>query len=160
MLVKGATGWQWNIVPWRYNSVNFLQNSHKRCSIARPLGRGMEWLLWVQTLINIPPQSQQWCMHYHVILNRAITASDCIMIQCNLLFHNVFKKDKQAKSMIQLYGHLIFLWVPVTIRWKWSTCIKGPEIVTRVTHSTVDLWNNSEINDWVGIRVTQVCALQ
>ena len=31
-----------------YNTINFCWNTHKRHSIARPKGRGMECLLWVQ----------------------------------------------------------------------------------------------------------------
>ena len=49
----------------RYNAVNFLQNCHKRHTIARPLGRVMECLLWVQTLNDILTQSRQWCVQYH-----------------------------------------------------------------------------------------------
>ena len=33
---------------YRYNAVNFLQNIHERHPIARPSGRGMGCLLWVQ----------------------------------------------------------------------------------------------------------------
>ena len=45
----------WNTVRCRYNAVNFLKNSHKRHPIARPLGRGMGWLLWIQHLVDILP---------------------------------------------------------------------------------------------------------
>ena len=63
-----------------YNTVNFLQNLHKKHPryIARPLGRGMVCILWVQTMIYTLPQSQQWCMQYHMILDREIVALDCI----------------------------------------------------------------------------------
>ena len=68
-------------VWWRYNAVDFLQNHHKRHPIARPLGRDMGFLLWVQTYIHIPPQSPQWCVQYHIILDRVITALDCTSLE-------------------------------------------------------------------------------
>ena len=37
-----------NIVETLYNTINFCWSSHKRHSIARPKGRGMGCLLWVQ----------------------------------------------------------------------------------------------------------------
>ena len=40
-------------VRCRYNAVNFLTKNHKRHPIARPLGRGMVCLLWIQHLIDI-----------------------------------------------------------------------------------------------------------
>ena len=43
-------------VQCRYKAVNFLTNIHKRYPIARPLGRGMGCLLWIQHLIDILPQ--------------------------------------------------------------------------------------------------------
>ena len=61
-----------------YNTVKFLQNIHKRHPIARPLGRGMGCILWVQTLIDILPPFLQWCAQYYVILDRAATALNCI----------------------------------------------------------------------------------
>ena len=73
-----------------YNAISFLQNFHKRCPIAHPLGRAMRCLLWVQALIHILPHSLQWCMQYHVILYRFMMASDCISARvitelgCNL----------------------------------------------------------------------------
>ena len=45
-----------NTVRCRYNAVNFLTNTHKRHPIARPLGRGMGCILWIQHLINILPR--------------------------------------------------------------------------------------------------------
>ena len=50
----------------RYNTANFHQNIHERHTIARPSGRGMGCLLWVQPLINILPQFLQWCVQYHL----------------------------------------------------------------------------------------------
>ena len=63
-----------------YNTVNCLQNHHKRHPIARPLGRVMRYLLWVQTLIEILAQSLQWCVQYHVISECVITALDCMLL--------------------------------------------------------------------------------
>ena len=41
---------QYYTVGCCYNAVNVLENPHKRHLIARPLGRGMGCLLWLQTL--------------------------------------------------------------------------------------------------------------
>ena len=46
-----------NTVRCRYNVVTFLTNIHKRHPIARPLGRGMGCLLWIQHVIDTLPQS-------------------------------------------------------------------------------------------------------
>ena len=64
-------------VRCRYNAINFIKNIHKRHPIARPLGRGMGRLLWIQPLIDILPQFLRWCMQYLVIFDRVITALDC-----------------------------------------------------------------------------------
>ena len=40
-------------VQCRYITVSFLQNTHKRHPIARPWGRNMVCILWVQALINL-----------------------------------------------------------------------------------------------------------
>ena len=44
------TSWHQNIITVEtlYNTINFCWNTHKRHSIARPKGRGMGCLLWVQ----------------------------------------------------------------------------------------------------------------
>ena len=69
--------WHWqNTVRCRYNAVNFLQIPHRRNPIASPSGRGMGYLLWVQPLIYILPHFLQWCVQYHVILDRVIMALD------------------------------------------------------------------------------------
>ena len=65
-------------VRCRYNAVNFLTNIHKRHPIARPLGRAMWRLLWIQHLIDILPQSLWLFMWYLTIFDRVITARDCI----------------------------------------------------------------------------------
>ena len=61
-------------VRCRYDAGNFLPNSRKRHTIARPLGRYMVCLLKIQHLIYILPPSLQWCMQYIVLLDRSITA--------------------------------------------------------------------------------------
>ena len=64
----------------RYNAVNFPPNPPKIHRIAPPLGRDMESILWVQTVIYTLSQSTQGCMQYHVILDRVITALDCLCL--------------------------------------------------------------------------------
>ena len=44
-----------------YNAVNFLQNHHKRHPIARPLGRDMGCLLWINTDIYSAPVTEVMC---------------------------------------------------------------------------------------------------
>ena len=72
---------QYAKIQCRCNAVNFLQNIHEWHPIARPSGRAMGCLLWVQPLINILPQFLQWCVSYHVMLGRVTTALDCIWTQ-------------------------------------------------------------------------------
>ena len=70
-----------NTVGCHYNSVNFLENPHKRHPIAGPflknagpLGRGMGCLLWIHTLIYVMSWELQRSMQNHVILNCVIMA--------------------------------------------------------------------------------------
>ena len=49
--------------------------------MARPLGRGMGCLLWIQHLIDIMSQLLQLLMQNLTIFDRVITALDCIYIQ-------------------------------------------------------------------------------
>ena len=53
--------------------------------IASPLERGIGCILWVQTVVYTLPQSLQWYMQYHVILDRIITALDCMPLYYNTL---------------------------------------------------------------------------
>ena len=67
-------------MQYHYNAVNFLTNPHKIHPIARPLGRGMGCILWVETVIYTLPQLLQLCniiIKYHVILDSIITALYC-----------------------------------------------------------------------------------
>ena len=64
-------------VRCRYDEVNLIPNPRKLHPIARPLGRCIGCILWVQTVIYTLLQSPQWCMQYHVILDRVVTALDC-----------------------------------------------------------------------------------
>ena len=59
-----------------YNTINFCWSTHKRHSIARPKGQGMECLLWVQRaiycrLINIE------LYKIFALINRAIKGLHC-----------------------------------------------------------------------------------
>ena len=70
----------WYTVLCCYSAVNFPPNIHERHPIAGPSGRGMGCLLWVQPLIDILPHFLQWCVQYHVKLDRVIhviTALHC-----------------------------------------------------------------------------------
>ena len=64
-------------VPSHYNMINFLLNPCKGHPIAPRYFFVCEW---IQILICIPLQSLEWCMQYHVILDRVITALDNIYI--------------------------------------------------------------------------------
>ena len=68
----------WNTVRCRYNADNFITNIHKRHPMARPLGRGMGCLLWIRHLIDIMSQFLQLLMQNLAILDRVITALDCM----------------------------------------------------------------------------------
>ena len=68
-------------VRCRYNAVIFLKNINKRHPIARPLGRGMGCLLWIQDLIDILPQFLQLLIQYLTTLHRVITALYCIVVR-------------------------------------------------------------------------------
>ena len=68
-------------VRCRYNVVNFLTNIHKRHPISRPLGRDMGCLLWIQYLIDILPQFLQSFLQYLTILDRIITALECMLLE-------------------------------------------------------------------------------
>ena len=48
--------------------------------MARPLGRGMGCLLWIQHLIDIMSQFLQLLMQNLAILDRVITALDCVHV--------------------------------------------------------------------------------
>ena len=63
-----------NTVRCRYNAVYFLQNPHNRHPIARPWGRAMRYLLWIQTVTYVLSQSLLYCIQYHVMLERVVTA--------------------------------------------------------------------------------------
>ena len=73
---------------YRYNAVNCLTNIYKIRPKARPLGRGMGCLLWTQHLMDIRPQSLQLYRQYLAILDRVITALDCIKYYIYLLLTN------------------------------------------------------------------------
>ena len=67
------------IVETLYNTINFCWSTHKRHSIARPKGRGMGCILWVQRatyykLIDIE------LYEIFAIINRAIKGLHCISL--------------------------------------------------------------------------------
>ena len=70
----------WYTVETLYNTINFCSSTHKRHSIARPKGRGMGCLLWVQ-------RATYWLCRltkielYKIctIINRAIKGLHCIL---------------------------------------------------------------------------------
>ena len=53
-----------------YNTVNFLQNPHKRHSIAHRWGWNLGFLLWVQTLVYVLPWSLYLRLKYDFIGSR------------------------------------------------------------------------------------------
>ena len=67
-----------NILRCCYNAVNFHTNIHKRHPIAGPAGPGMGCLWWIEHLMNILPQFLQLFMQYPTIVERVITANNCI----------------------------------------------------------------------------------
>ena len=95
------------ITPGRFSPKSSQKTPHP---IARPWGRVMGCLLWVQTYIDILLLSPQWCIQYHVILGRVITALDCIMI-----FQRCFKGDTWSR-LPAVYGHTI-LWCVFALNW-------------------------------------------
>ena len=73
-----ATAIKQTTIQWRYNAVNFLQNPHNRHSLARPWGRDMGCLFWVQSLIyvlTLPSQCRLW---YLDKLDRIIATLQCV----------------------------------------------------------------------------------
>ena len=67
----------------RYNAVSFLTNIHERHPIAHPSGRGMGCLLWIQHQIDISLQLLMW---YLIILDRVLTALDCIVTHIEIKY--------------------------------------------------------------------------
>ena len=99
--------WQWFIITvlCRYNAANFLWNFHKIHPIAGPIGQAMGCILWVQTMFYTLPQSQQWCMQYHVILDLIIMALDCmyhnlcVMYYTSLDFNGCLANSTQSVTL-------------------------------------------------------------
>ena len=90
-----------------YNAVNFLTNIHLRHPIARPLGRGMGCVSWIQRVIDILPQFLQLSMQYLTILDCVITALDCIMI-----LHRAMQCQQQnINQVLNSYHCAISLWL-------------------------------------------------
>ena len=84
-------------VRCRYNALNFLTNIHKKHPIARPLGRGMGCILWIQHLINILPRFLWLLIQYLTILDRVITVLDCISYNATTVLALILKFDFYLK---------------------------------------------------------------
>ena len=91
----------------RYNVVNFVENPHKRHPIPRPNGRGMGCLLWVHTLVYIKSRELRQYMQHRVILDRVITALDCIWKLSSLLFKYDWPHHKE--SLHKLLSKMLWL---------------------------------------------------
>ena len=75
----------------RYNAVNFHPNPHKRHPITRPWGRGMGCVMWTLPLMHILPQSLSYHMQNHVMMDRLITAPDCMRHTCFSVDFRIFE---------------------------------------------------------------------
>ena len=78
----------------RYNTVaNFLPNPHIKHPIARPWGRDMGCLSWVQMVIHFLSQSLRYCMQSNAILHRRIiTTNNCLITYCTCYPSAVIRK--------------------------------------------------------------------
>ena len=81
-----------------YKAANFLQNSHKGQTIARPFGRGMGCLFCFYALVYILlPQSLHWYMQYTYTVCVCVRVRVCV---CSFVWaHGLFFIKKWA-----LYG--------------------------------------------------------
>ena len=72
-----------NTVPCHYNTVNFLQDIHKRHHTPSPTGRGVGCLLLVFSLwlIFATGFCLQWCVQYR-LLDRVMVDSTLTCIEC------------------------------------------------------------------------------
>ena len=85
-----------------YNAPNLHTNIPKRHSIARPLGRGMGCILWIQHLIDILPQFLQLFMQNLTISDCVIMALDCIMFHYYQLY--TFRRTGVGISLPMMHG--------------------------------------------------------
>ena len=107
----------------RYNAVSFLTNIHERHPIAHPSGRGMGCLLWIQHQIDISLQLLMW---YLIILDRVLTALDCIVTHIeikyapmltsleSIIHMRLCKKDCREWKVLWLYN--IDNWIGVSAK--------------------------------------------
>ena len=105
--MKGGTLVQVQLytVRFRYNTVNFLTNIHKRHHIARPSERGMGCLLWVQLLIDILPEFLKQFIQYLIILDRVITILECIIHPSDGMSQNIINSGgKKWKHIFDYQG--------------------------------------------------------
>ena len=80
----------------RYNAVNLLPNRHKRLPIARPRGRAMGCILWVESLIYVLPLLLRDFTYYHEIFDRVITVPGCVSM-LHYSFISIRKRNKNHK---------------------------------------------------------------
>ena len=64
--------------------INSLKKSSQKTPYSSPNKESYGCILWIQPLFYILPQSLQWCMQYHVILDR-ITMSPFCICQCQVI---------------------------------------------------------------------------
>ena len=101
------TGWKNRAMPSTlsvsyglFSPKNSQNTPHKS-----PIRRRTKCLLWVQSLMFVLPQPLQYCMYYHVVLDRVITTSN---------FH-----VKHARSTIILFPILWVYWHFVVMGLNW-----------------------------------------
>ena len=83
----------------------FFNGTHNGHTIARPLGRGMVCLLWVQSLNYVLPLLLTRSLQYRVILDRDIPRVYCIIhifkftVSINYMCKHELSSANQIKSM-------------------------------------------------------------
>ena len=87
-------------VWYPYNAVNFITNIHKRHPMARPLGRGMGCLLWIQHLIDLISRFLQLLVQNPTIFDRVITALDCIRASVKSTMNGQINYDTDIGRLI------------------------------------------------------------
>ena len=95
-------------VRYHYNGVNFLENTHKRHPLTRPLG-----LLWVKILIQLMPQLLKCCMKHRVISDRVITELDYIYVYftgINIKFPLMITSLRSRRHVRDTSGQTSFYW--------------------------------------------------
>ena len=102
-------------VRCHYNAVNFLENPHNRHPVARP---------WVRIMAQVMSGSLQCCVEYDIILDRVITALDCISLSKWLVSPVTEKSYEHSKS----YQPMPFIKSEQTIQHYFKHCISVLEV--------------------------------